>query len=394
MDRRTTHRRHDLDWMRVLAFTGVFFYHCARFFNSSDWHIKDPETSVLVDTITSIFEVWGIPLLFVISGGSVFFALRRSEAIRFLQDRALRLLVPLALGILVLAPPQIYLDRLTHHAFQGSFLQFLPLYFQDWHTWDGNFAWSGVHLWYLEDLLLFTIVLLPLFVALKGDNGRRFTNFLGHLSARPGVIFLLAFPLALPLIVFDPLGCIKPGLSEDLARLVVYPSFLLYGFLVFSNDQIQRAIIRQRMLALVMAVALTITTPTFSSLPGLDSNPLIFALVMLLAALLAWSSILAVLGYGMRYLNTSHSLLQYANEAVLPIYILHQPVILILGYFFIPLPLPILVKYMIIAPMALGITLALYELGIRRIELARRVLGLKPRKPSSDLLDLVPQTIA
>lgn len=105
-------------------------------------------------------------------------------------------------------------------------------------------------------------------------------------------------------------------------------------------------------------------------------------------SLLIWSSILAILGHGMRYLTASRRLLSYANEAVLPFYILHQPVILILGYFIIPLRLSILAKYLIIAPLAFGITLALYEFGVRRINPVRRVFGLKPRKPAMPVADL------
>ena len=88
--------------------------------------------------------------------------------------------------------------------------------------------------------------------------------------------------------------------------------------------------------------------------------------------------ILAMLGYGMRYLTANCPLLVYANEAVLPFYILHQPVILVIGYFVIPLALPIAMKYLIIAPLAFGSVLALYEYGIRRWNPARRVFGMKP----------------
>jgi glucan biosynthesis protein C len=387
MGPRAKHRRHDLDWMRVLAFTGVFFYHCARFFNSRDWHIKNAETSPLVDATTGFFEVWGIPLLFFISGGSVLFALRSSGAVRFLRDRTWRLLVPLTFGILVLAPPQIYLERLTHGEFQGSLPQFLPLYFRDWRILDGNFAWSGIHLWYLEDLFLFTLVLLPLFAALKGSPGRRICRALGHASARPGMIFLWALPLSLPLLAFDPLGCMNNGLSEDVARLVIYPLFMLYGFLVFSGGRIQQAIVRQRAVALVVAVALTLFTPSISKLPGLDSNILIFTLVMILAASLAWSWILTFLGYGMCYLNHRSLQLSYANEALLPFYVLHQPVILVLGYFIIPLALPILVKYLMIAALAFGITMALVEFGVRRIELLRCIFGLRARRQPTPITD-------
>jgi glucans biosynthesis protein C len=62
---------------------------------------------------------------------------------------------------------------------------------------------------------------------------------------------------------------------------------------------------------------------------------------------------------------------------VLPFYILHQPVILLIGYFVVQLALPILVKYLIITPLAFGITIGLYEYCIRRVDLMRRLFGLK-----------------
>jgi glucan biosynthesis protein C len=370
-------RKYYLDWLRVLVFAGVFFYHCARFFNSGDWHIKNAETSTVVDIFTGIFELWGMPLIFAISGASIFFALRPGGARRFLRDRFWRLLVPLALGILVLAPPQIYLERLTHGDFQGTFFQFLPRFF------DGNFAWTGVHLWYLEYLFLFTLVLTPLFVWLKRPSGQRAIGALSRFSIRPGTIFLWAVPSVLLAILLDPFGLLRPALPEAILRLVAYPLFLVYGFLVFADDGIQQAIIRQRRAALVMALILSPAPPLVSlgiTEWGWTLNLLSFALVMTLAGLLIWSYILAFFGYGMCYWNVNRPLLAYANEAVLPFYILHQPVILLIGYFVIQLALPIAVKYLIIAPLAFGITLGLYECGVRRWNWVRRVFGLKARK--------------
>ena len=119
-----------------------------------------------------------------------------------------------------------------------------------------------------------------------------------------------------------------------------------------------------------------------------------FALVMSLASLLIWSYLLTIFGFGMRYLTANKRLLSYANEAVLPFYILHQPVILIIGYFIIRLPLPILAKYLIITPLALGITLGLFEYGIRRVNLVRQVFGLKAKKQGTAATNLASQLTA
>ncbi len=391
METQTVQRRFDLDWLRVMAFAGVFFYHCSRFFNSSYWHIKNAETSIVIDIITGIFDLWGMQLIFLISGASIFFALRPGGAVRFLRDRFLRLLVPLAFGILVLAPPQVYLERLTHGDFQGTFFQFLPRFF------DGDFAWTGVHLWYLEYLFLFTLVLTPLFIWFKRPAGERVINWLSRFSMRPGAIFLWVLPFALLLILVDPFGLMRPALPEAILRLILFPLFVVYGFLIFADDGIQQAIIRVRRAALILALISSLTMPLIVmgiKEWGWQLDLSAFALVMILATLLSWSFILAILGYGMRYLNVNHSLLAYANEAVLPFYILHQPVILVIGYFVIPLALPIAVKYLIIAPLAFGVTLGLYEYGIRRWNPVRRVFGLKVRKQVSPAVDLAAQPLS
>ena len=383
MEAKQVQRRYDLDWLRVLAFTGVFFYHCSRFFNSSGWHIKNAQTSPLIDIFTDIFDLWGMPLIFAISGASIYFALRPGKTVHFFRQRALRLLVPLAMGILVLAPPQVYLDRLSHAEFSGTLLEFIPHFFQ-----SANFAWTGVHLWYLEYLFLFTLILAPLFIWLKRPAGQNSLSWLSRLSVRNGVIFFWALPFALLAILIDPFGLTKAALSEALLRLVVDPIFLVYGYLIFADNAIQQAIIRQRRISLVLALTSTLLAPIVVDAVGQPPPFSPFAMLMVLASLLIWSTILAILGYGMRYLTASNRLISYANEAVLPFYILHQPVILPLGYFIIPLQLPILAKYLIITPLALGISLGLYEFGIRRLIVLRRVFGLKPHKqfvPAADL---------
>ena len=371
-------RRYDLDWLRVLAFSGVFCYHCSRFFNSAYWHIKNTETSGIVDIFTGIFDLWGMPLIFAISGASIFFALRPGGATRFLRERVLRLLIPLVFGIFVLAPPQIYLERLTHGEFNGTFVEFVPHYFK-----SSNLAWTGVHLWYLEYLFLFTLVLTPLFLWMKRPSSQRALGYLSRLSARRGIIFLWTIPITLISILVDPFGLMRLAPKEAFLRLVMFPIFLIYGYLIYANDNLQQAINRQRRWALSMAGVLSIisilVTIGISSL-GWKFNPPAYALVMFFASLLIWSYILAAFGYGMHYLKINRNILAYANEAVLPFYILHQPVILVFGFFIIQLSLPILAKYLIIAIVSFGITLGIYEYGVRRVNPIRRIFGLKARK--------------
>ena len=370
-------RRYDIDWLRVLAVLAVFFFHSSRFFTNPPWHIRNAEFSEVAEILAMFVSQWGMPLIFVISGASIFFALRPGGALNFLTSKVLRLLVPLLFGIAVLSAPQRYLERLSYGQFQGSFLQFLPRAFD-----RNNFDIWGIHLYYLAALLLYSIIFLPLFAALKSNRGQQFLSRLGSFFARPGTIFLLVIPLALTLMALNPDGPFGDR-SHGGWSLWVYPFFLIYGFLVFSDQRIQQAIIRQRWFTLALGLVLTVILSAMAA--SLDVNNLgygtpSFILLMALDGLFAWTMILLILGFGMHHLNFTNRLLPYANDAVLPFYMLHQPVILAIGFFIIPLALPIPIKYLIIAPLALVITIVIYEFCIRRVNFIRPFFGLKPLK--------------
>ena len=65
--------------------------------------------------------------------------------------------------------------------------------------------------------------------------------------------------------------------------------------------------------------------------------------------ILCWSWLVAICGFASRYLRFSNGFLKYANEAVLPFYILHQMVILSIGFYVIRLHTHLWLEYLIIA---------------------------------------------
>ena len=51
--------------------------------------------------------------------------------------------------------------------------------------------------------------------------------------------------------------------------------------------------------------------------------------------------------------------IRYANRAVLPVYVLHQTVIVMIGFYMVQWEVPTLVKYLVISFTALVVTLVL-----------------------------------
>lgn len=105
-----------------------------------------------------------------------------------------------------------------------------------------------------------------------------------------------------------------------------------------------------------------------------------YELYQLLLSITAWPWMIFVVYFGMRFLDVSNKLIQYGNEAVLPFYVLHYAVIVAMAYLFLPWPVDLLAKFMMVSTLSLAVTLALYEGLIRRYNISRRLFGMKLKK--------------
>jgi hypothetical protein len=68
---------------------------------------------------------------------------------------------------------------------------------------------------------------------------------------------------------------------------------------------------------------------------------------------------------------------RYAKGAQLPFYVLHQLPIVIVGFYVVQWEVNAFVKYVTIVLSALIVTVALYDIGVRRTRLTRFLFGMK-----------------
>jgi glucans biosynthesis protein C len=376
----TSTRRYDLDWLRVLAILTIFTFHTTRFFDLGDWHVKNPATYLLAQTYIDFLVLWIMPLIFVISGMSLFYALGKGGFGRFAKDKVLRLGVPLLVGAFTHASIMVYLERTTHHLFSGTYFQFLPLYFQGFYGFGGNFAWMGLHLWYLLVLFVFSLVMYPFFRLLKGPAKSALAAFTRFLSV-PGMMYFLAAPIMWVLVTTNPRSILG---MRDMGGwyLFAYLFFFLNGFILISSDALQRRIIQFRWVSLALGLGIFAAGFIYFSQAG---DPLyrtmIYTLYQCLVGVVSWCIILAILGFGMQKLNFTTPFLQYASEAVLPFYILHQTVLLLVGYYVVRWSIPDPLKWLVIAVISFALIIATYEYLIRRNNALRFLFGMKPLPP-------------
>jgi len=351
----------------------MLLFHCARFFNDEDWHVKNGQLSDGMGVFVGVVVQWLMPLFFTLSAMAIYYALRFRSNRQYLAERCKRLLIPFVFGTLALIPPQVYIECATHGRFSGSFVAFYPHYFEGWYGFGGNFAWMGLHLWYLEVLFVFSLLTLPLFRLLRGAGAQRLIASLGRLCEKPGGIFALAVPIGgMELLVNlqpDGIGRRDFGGWSLLTYLVIF----CLGYVVACDERFRKAMERQRVLALVCGV-IAVAAGCVLARSGHPSRAPHMAF---LRAFHTWFCLVAFLGFGSRYLSFSNAALKYATEAVMPFYILHQTVIVVLGYFLIGWAAGVAVKYVVLLFAAFVVIAAVYELAVRRLPALRFLFGMK-----------------
>jgi len=366
-------RQHYIDWLRVIATIGIFLFHNARVYNYDDWHIKNAQTSLGATQFVEFMDMWMMPLFFILSGAAVYYSLKSRSAGSFLKERFFRIMIPwLVTGIFVIAPPQVYLERLSHGEFSGNFLQFFPHYFDGLYAFGGNFAWTGMHLWYLMMLSVFSAILLPMFLP-RARTGVSPAQSIAAKLGRPWVLPLLWVPVAAAALLSKPLGL---GFTEQMGSwdVLSYAVFFVLGYVLFASTGLQEAIRRQGrwfLLAAVVFSALHLFLK-FSVRPAFyeDIDIRLFA---------TWGWIVGLFWLGGRFLNFTDRFLVHVNEMVLPFYILHQTVIVIVAYFVVQTGLAVPLKYGVTAVISFAVIVALYELLVRRIGVLRFLFGMRKK---------------
>jgi len=366
----TANRQDYIDWLRILAVLLLIPFHTARLFDI--WepnYVKNAVLSPLLSYQNMFFGTWHMPLLFLLAGASTWYALDLRGGRGYLRERFTRLFIPLVFGVLVIVPPQAYLARLQHSGYTGSYLHFLADYFiirGDLTGYTGLF--TPAHLWFILYLYVFSVVTLPLF--LRGDKGSRSIGWLAQSCEKPGVVFLWAVPLGFT------------GLMPDISgkNPFYYWVLFFYGYLLVADVRFHKVIERNRFLALVLGLlTMTVAMTLWVLRMHFPEKSVQDVLFHSLRTFNTWFWLIALLGYGRKYLNWSNRLKRYANEAAYPFYILHQTVIMFVGYYVVQWDAGVPIKYGFTMAASLALTLALYEICVKRISIMRFFFGMKPR---------------
>ncbi len=340
----TTGRLHYVDWLRVLAFGLLIFYHCSvAFFPDMSWLVKSAQTSQALSWAMDFPRAWRLALLFFVSGMGTWFAFRSAPGLAFLRDRTLRLLVPLLFAMAVVVVPQVWLERVMEEGYQGSLFTFwIERYFTEGKYPSGNITWA--HMWFVAYLLVMAVGLFPIFHFLKSARGEPMSKAFAVFMRSPFVHLLFLVPLALNLALSPFFPRQTNALYNDGAWFAVWASWFGFGFLFARHHaEIVGSIVARRWVSAALVLGLTVVLYASCFLPAPDAagslgswenqTPAFKALVLALA----WTMILTAVGFAPVHLDRGSAALSWLNGKVFALYIVHQTVIVWALYLVLPI---------------------------------------------------------
>lgn len=349
-------RKYYIDNIRILCILLLFPYHTAMIFNNfgENWYVHSKGSEVASIFLISVYP-WWMALLFVMAGMSSVYALRKRTAKEYHTERIHKLLIPTISGILLLVPVQTYIADLSFNGYRGTYLEHFREFFQltDITGYDGHF--TPGHLWFTLYLYVFSSCFLYLMVWYKKKekklNGEKFS-------------IIMIIPMFLLVVLATPILDMGKSVGE-------FAAYFLLGYFVLSMEEVQERL-KKHSILLTSIWILLIIWRCVMYIEGLSGS----ILWDIEQRLLAWIGILAVLGIGRRYMEFNNKFTAYFTPAAFPLYLFHQSIIVVIGYFTIQYIKLSIASYFIICLTSFGFTLLAYE-ACRRIRVTRFLFGIR-----------------
>ena len=364
-------RRADLDWIRVSAFGLLILFHVGLVYAPWDWHIHSRHTFGWLAEAILATGPWRLTLLFLVSGAALRFMSRRLTPGETARARIARLLPPFLFGVLVLVPPQSWLEALDKGWWSAGLA--------GW--WWRSFTPPELlrvplnHLWFVLYIGVYTFAAVALLARPTLLQGLERT--LERALAGWRVLLVPIAYLAAARIALFPIFGITNQLPVDWYNHAVSLAVFLFGFAMAMRESVWQDLERFRKPALIAALATLALLMAMTALPG---GRFLFGIpkAMVYAAN-QWLTIAAILGFGSAHLRRADGpLLRYLTDAVFPCYLAHQTLLVIAAYVVKPWGLPAAPEAALLTLVTLGGSLGVYEI-VRRLGPIRPLWGLKRR---------------
>ena len=383
-------RVHYLDHLRDVAILSVVFWHAGLTYgqrtSSHWWYFSDPQSSGIFDVMALVFELYMMPTLFFVAGYFAVPSVRKSGIDSFLRDKSKRLGIPFIFGVTCLVPINLYINRLVDGTANQGYLRY---WFTTFFTTDLQTA----HLWFLPVLyIFFALFCLVWFVKerlVKRTPGNDTSVQPQNCSTptEPSTEFLLLFGFLTVVFMFVVERAAGYGnwrllwgaklLAYQPTRKAVDICYFFLGAYAGSHGWSPACSSFPKRLfwgvsAALFSVAFLMFRASYSTL--VDSAPGLAFGNAILHCMATLSIFVSIATFCRRHLDYSSPILRRFTVNTYSIYIVHQPIIVLLQYLVRGLGVSCHMKFAFVFGFGLLLSYFASEYGLRRAPVLRRVL--------------------
>lgn len=357
-------RKYYIDNLRWMAILLLFPFHAAQIWSGGEYsgfYIWSHTNTALSVFSTAVYP-WYMTLLFAIAGMSCRYSLLKRTSKQFVVERIKKLVLPFFFGLLVFVPVMTYTAEVFFNGYTGSYWQQYALFFTkktDLTGYHGGF--TPAHLWFL--LYLFVISFTTLFIV------RLQKKYLPEFRVGSLSYFFL-------ILLFIPEWLCQYILNIGGKSIGQFMMLFLSGYYILSEEHILQKLQRYRFVSLAICI---LSGSLYTYLYCFEKIRSMW--ITGLYIFFGWITILMLLGVGQSTLNFQNRASIYFTQMSFPVYILHMPILVVVGFFVLQLPVGVAGQFLLIVLISFITTLLLYEI-VKRIPVLRFFLGMTRQKKS------------
>lgn len=362
-------RQHDLDALRALLMLIGIPFHASLIYNDNlDWIIVEAERSHVLTFFAEFTHVFRMPAFFMVSGFFAVLMVRRRGPAAWFGSRCLRLGLPFVSAMLLLQPSQITASSFAPLA-RGDITYDQALLTA--HAKLTSFGQQWIeHLWFLPVLLLASAIFVAAWPIGRLQVFQRGMDRFHDVCARKPAAASTALLLGAPLI--ETAQILALGVSP-LGFIIHVMTCFGAGALLGSNRNLLNAFRRTNVPEIAGAIVLCSLAAVMSE--GYDNIQPIYLIVSACGAILASKVIIATM---YKFANRSSPAIKRVVDSSFSVYIVHQPIIVVVAALFCLVSLPIALEFVAIVAIATVLSFRASSLIARLPVLALLFNGIMP----------------
>ena len=352
----------------------LIIFHTLLVFQPGGWRITSIHAGRWAILLAATFSPWRLEIIFAIGGIAAAFLLKKQTPLGFIRLRVRRILIPFVFALVVLVPPQDYVGLLYNNQPTAGFLNFWLG--GHWIRFKDDLPMPDLaHVWFLPYLFFYSAVLAFLLAKKPAllDRARKFVE-----SKSIWVIVAASMGwYALIQSIYSPFPDLWKFILADIPAHLLYAPAFFFGFLIADSDHFWNALAEARRTIWIIALIAMAASLVLLRVSELSPSPAMILAATVSRGLFGGIMFFAVFAWGRWACSTPAPGLAYATDAILPVYLMHQTVLVVGAYALgatrwpAPLALPFLVL------MSFGVPLLLYHFIIRHISWLRVLFGLR-----------------